>query len=257
MFAGLWCEADRAGRLEDRPRKLKAALLPYDDCDVDNLLGQLEKQGLIKRYAADGQHYIAVLEFAKHQNPHVREPASSIPAPVLHQTSTVQAPDSALNGHSPARLIPDSLLLIPDSLQEHEPYGSTNQQADPHASGLELVSGSEKPAAARASQKILDAYHAILPNCARIEVLGDKRLRQLQLADKQARKVCRDQNWVYDAEVFWSEFFTECSRDPWLRGDVPNPKNAQWKQSLMILIREEHFSKVMDAAIAEMRKAVA
>ena len=37
LFAGLWTVADRAGRLEERPKKLKAELLPYDDCDVESL----------------------------------------------------------------------------------------------------------------------------------------------------------------------------------------------------------------------------
>jgi len=28
LFAGLWCEADRAGRLKDRPKRLKVECLP-------------------------------------------------------------------------------------------------------------------------------------------------------------------------------------------------------------------------------------
>jgi hypothetical protein len=29
LFAGLWCIADREGRLEDRPKRIKAEVLPY------------------------------------------------------------------------------------------------------------------------------------------------------------------------------------------------------------------------------------
>jgi len=81
LFEGLWCEADREGRLEDRPRRLKAEILPYDDCDIERLLGQLSDRGFIERYYVGAERYIAIVNFAKHQNPHVREAESVIPAP--------------------------------------------------------------------------------------------------------------------------------------------------------------------------------
>lgn len=80
LFAGLWTIADREGRLEDRPKKIKAALLPYDDCDIDNLLTALHYAGFISRYVVDGQNYIQIINFAKHQNPHPKEALSIIPA---------------------------------------------------------------------------------------------------------------------------------------------------------------------------------
>lgn len=45
LFAGLWCLADREGRLEDRPKRIRAELLPYDMCDADSLLNQLQARG--------------------------------------------------------------------------------------------------------------------------------------------------------------------------------------------------------------------
>lgn len=120
LFAGLWCEADRAGRLEDRPKKIKAECLPYDECDIDSLLNQLVEKSFILRYEAEGKRYIQILMFAKHQNPHKNEAASSIPAPEEHHTSTVQGQSS--DGSAPA----DSYSLIPDppsqeEIEAHEP----------------------------------------------------------------------------------------------------------------------------------------
>lgn len=117
LFQGLWCIADREGRLEDRPKRIKAELLPYDNCDVDALLGDLNRLGFILRYAVDGQRFIQVVNFTKHQNPHVKEAASQIPAPYEHGASTVQA------GETPkqAGLIPDSGFPLPDTgLSESE-----------------------------------------------------------------------------------------------------------------------------------------
>lgn len=117
LFQGLWCVADREGRLADRPRKLKAEILPYDDCDVEAMLCMLSERGFIQRYQADGERFIQVVNFAKHQNPHIKESASSIPAPDKHSASTVQAPEIPER----AGLNPESPLLNPDSLLEDVP----------------------------------------------------------------------------------------------------------------------------------------
>lgn len=110
LFIGLWTIADREGRLKDRPKKIKAQVLPFDNCDVDKLLKKLHEKGFILRYCANSSRYIQIINFCKHQNPHIKEAASDIPAPDKHQTSTRQEQ----NKHTtdPA----DSLLLIPDSL---------------------------------------------------------------------------------------------------------------------------------------------
>lgn len=94
LFAGLWTEADRAGRLEDRPRRLKARLLPYDDCSVGELLTELASHGdppLIVRYEVDGHRYIAIPGWAEHQKPHQRELPSGIPEPTEHNLGSAQA----------------------------------------------------------------------------------------------------------------------------------------------------------------------
>ncbi|MTI83467.1 MAG: DnaD domain protein [Firmicutes bacterium] len=130
LFAGLWTIADREGRLEDRPKRIKAEVLPYDNCDINQLLNELQNHDFILRYQVDGDYYIQILNFSKHQNPHKNEAPSVIPEPKKTSenatsdtvpdnsgTSTVQAPDK----HSTDRA--DSLNMIPDSLNmipQHE-----------------------------------------------------------------------------------------------------------------------------------------
>lgn len=130
LFAALWCEADREGRMEDRPKRIKAECLPYDDCDADDLLSQLANGGFILRYEVGGNRFIQILNFAKHQNPHVKEAASIIPAPCEHSASTVQAPDKHDESLEVAGLIPSS--LIPSSLKERSasPVGDTPPAAE-------------------------------------------------------------------------------------------------------------------------------
>ena len=67
LFIGLFTQADRRGRLEDRPRRLKALLFPYDDIDIDPLLQDLHGGGFIIRYQVDSLSLIQIVSFEKHQ----------------------------------------------------------------------------------------------------------------------------------------------------------------------------------------------
>jgi hypothetical protein len=115
LYEGLWCLADREGRLEDRPTRIKVEVLPYDDCNVDTLLIELTKFKFINRYSVNGDNYIEILNFKKHQNPHIKEGESIIPTPVEHKTNTkrtrcrsgVKSPPSL----NPPSLNPESPFL--------------------------------------------------------------------------------------------------------------------------------------------------
>lgn len=98
LFVGLWTLADRNGRLEDRPRRIKAEVFPYDDCDVSAMLQDLAHgpDPMIRRYVVDDIGYIAVVKFAKHQRPHVSEPAGVIPPPDGTRTEPVRNPDGVV-----------------------------------------------------------------------------------------------------------------------------------------------------------------
>lgn len=120
LFAGLWCLADRAGRLEDRPKRIRAEVMPYDDGSVDEMLNELHKADFIMRYQAGEHKFIQIQNFAKHQNPHHREPESTIPPPVEDGGSKTQASDkpeasSRLTQDKPRTSRADSLNLIPDT----------------------------------------------------------------------------------------------------------------------------------------------
>ena len=92
LFIGLWTLADREGRIADRPKRIKAELFPYDDVDVDKLLGDLQEHGFIRRYTAQGVKCIQVVNFLKHQNPHKNEVESELPAEEMND-STQQGED--------------------------------------------------------------------------------------------------------------------------------------------------------------------
>lgn len=136
LFAGLWCHADRDGRLQDRPKKFKIEILPYDECDVDTLLNELWSHGMIVRYSIGEIKYIQILTFEKHQSPHHQEKIGSIQAPDLSQITLRYIPNvSTLNRSS--SLIPDSLNLIEDSL-------NLDSEGKPSPSSVRVI-GKKKP----------------------------------------------------------------------------------------------------------------
>jgi hypothetical protein len=100
LFIGLWTLADRHGRLQDRPKRIKAEVLPYDSADVARMLDRLSEAGFIVRYqvgvGSEGR-FIAIPGFATHQRINGREanadtrippPPSDLPDPPTPRSTT-------------------------------------------------------------------------------------------------------------------------------------------------------------------------
>jgi hypothetical protein len=67
LFIGLWCLSDKEGRLEDRPKRIKAELFPYDSIEIDQQLSRLQSAGFINRYEVGELKVIQIINFSKHQ----------------------------------------------------------------------------------------------------------------------------------------------------------------------------------------------
>lgn len=147
LFVGLWTLVDFNGNGHYRPKRIKAQLFPYDEIDVDQAFDNLERVGLVMRYGQDrgktgarpgqGQTLFNVVNFAKHQAPHIKEKraGTDIQQPGENaleslgkmrqhiekqqdpdKTGTNPDPDPVEVGAAPA----DSGFLIPDSCMEQE-----------------------------------------------------------------------------------------------------------------------------------------
>lgn len=143
-FAGLWLLADREGRLEDRPKRIKGELFPFDTFEAGPLLDELHNHGFIVRYRnADGS-FIQISKFLEHQNPHYSEKPSVIKPPALPESEASkprQLPDNdgddggGDSGSSPGKdppsrggrnpLNPESLIPDPGILNPERTVGAT------------------------------------------------------------------------------------------------------------------------------------
>lgn len=126
LFIGLWTLADYRGNLEWRSGKVKAQVLPYDNCDINKIAINLDKSGFIRFYSDGDRVFINIMNFTKHQNPHKNEKQAGSDIPeysesmrqvvdlstlTINRDLSRQEPEQ--DGTNPA----DSLLLIPDSLK--------------------------------------------------------------------------------------------------------------------------------------------
>ena len=117
LFIGLWTQADREGRLLDRPKRLKAEIFPYDNFDVEKGLRQLSEAGFILRYKVNVNvkdrvlapeqpknelAIIQVINFSKHQKiDKANEKESDLPAPIpvaYDKTTNSLSKDEERNG---------------------------------------------------------------------------------------------------------------------------------------------------------------
>ena len=164
LFEGLWVLADREGRIEDRPLRIKAEIFPYrEGLNIDEMLNWLQTNGFIRRYEARGKKCIVVCEFVKHQNPHKNESDSELPAPEGEGSNAEEIGRSTeIIGSARADSL-SSDSLNSDSL--FEPNGSVGK-----ADALPRCE----------TQSVVDLYHVTLPELPAVRVMSDARQKAVR-----------------------------------------------------------------------------
>lgn len=244
IFPGLWMLADRDGRLEDRPKRIKGELLTYDSVDVEPLLDELSRFGFIVRYEVDGQKYIQINKFSQHQSPHVREQASSIPAPPDAEQGTAKVvPNTTLGSAMSSPGSPESLFsdsLNPSSLNPDSPSSVPDGTvADDKAANQHCP-----------ATKIVDAYHRLMPDNPRCKVLNNSRKGAIKARWNEAAKLtCKPFGYatVQDGVAAWERFFATCAESPFLTGKAtPQPGKPPFVAGIDFLMSPEAFAKCLE-----------
>ena len=212
LFIGLWTLADREGRLEDRPVKIKMELFPADSVDIDSGLAALHSKGFIKRYQVEGKRYLQINAFAKHQNPHPKEAASVIPdsslATVVPEEVT-EITRQATEIPEPAGLIPSS--LIPSSLPPIKAFAQQAERFDEFWAEYPRKKGK-----AEAEKKWKrEKYNAIADQI---------------IADVKQRKTM-DWDWIRDGGQYIPYGSTYVNNKGWLDEMKQGPPPAEPKKS--------------------------
>jgi hypothetical protein len=246
LFIGLWTIADRAGRLLDRPKKIKMDIFPADDVDVDACLTGLANRGFVQRYEVGDKRIVQITNWEKHQNPHVKEAASTlpavghceqIPAPAQgeqgdktgqHGGSPVQAPEIPER----AGLIPDSLNLIPDT-------------------GLpSTTSPSSDDVRQCPAGTLVDLYHELMPQNPQVKVLNAARKGAIKARWLEAAKLdCQPFGYATRSAGIeaWRQFFTICSESRFLTGrSAPTPGKPPFVADIDFLFSASGFARTLE-----------
>lgn len=123
LFVTLPMMADREGRLEDRPARIKAQLFPFHDnvttATVEQMLAGLERVGKIIRYKVDGSPLIALNSWDQYQSPHHKEAQSRIPKPdSMHEPCMTHAQTMHESTIPPSPTPSPTPLASPNSVDE-------------------------------------------------------------------------------------------------------------------------------------------
>jgi hypothetical protein len=255
LFVGLWTLADRAGRLEDRPVRVKMELFPADDVNVNAGLDALSDKGFILRYEVAGCKYIQILAWDKHQVPHVRESASVIPGPT---TGTDKAmPEHNLGSAEPSPRSPDSLIpdsLIPDSREELE--------ASPPATAAPSPPAEPKgPAIAKVTEHAIETFNAsalvkgrggLLSTVSR-SVGRETRQAQVKRCLKTAQQIASEQSGSPEVgPEFWQGYWLAVGADDFHAGRQGGGKGHEnWVPCFEFLTRKEVMLKIYDRATGD------
>ena len=87
LFIGSWNFADDNGNLVRSSKKLKMQVFPGDHFDCETLINELIEQGLFLEYVVNGEKYLHIKGFDKHQR--IDKPQkSNIPVPKFAEHST-------------------------------------------------------------------------------------------------------------------------------------------------------------------------
>jgi hypothetical protein len=164
LFIGLWTLADKDGRLEDRPKRIKAGLFPYDSTDVEPLLAALATGDFIQRYKTDGHACISIRNFAKHQRPHPKETSYGLPPPPEPGTSTA-SPEVSRQGVDASRRVP---VVVGSGNGDGDGDGN-GSAPNPHSGGEEpdessppLAAPAPQPGQPWTLQDAVDAVHRVV-----------------------------------------------------------------------------------------------
>jgi len=160
LFAGLWTLADRDGRLEYRPRRIKGALFPYDNCDIEGLVQQLADRGFVVVYRAKGIDVLAIPTFSEHQRCHPDERTEGLPGPGDEPETRDFPGRNAKPGNPPADApdFPANCACIPSSCLP----SSSNPSTDCPPS--ETPKRRRSPATSAVSWSADAGWHGITPH---------------------------------------------------------------------------------------------
>lgn len=205
LFIGLWCLADREGRLLDIPKRIAIDIFPYEELEetVDKWLDLLA-QRWITRYEGDGKKCISVNAFTRHQKPHIHEKKSALPPPPKRPPVQCTANVGTLADQCTANVLPMYSQCSPEAEAEAEAVsgisGRTVLDLNQNVDDVEDIAHrmfKRHPNRERAGtlKTVMDAVVEVLADAVHPDSLATK-------LDRCHQQRCKSRGWTKDSGEF-------------------------------------------------------
>jgi hypothetical protein len=235
--------ADREGRLENRPGKIKGELFPFDAdvtaADVEVWLGMLESIDFIRRYSVDGVGVIAITNFHKHQHIHPRERPSTLPG--ISENSR-ELPDEPGKGSLFRAALSSLSSLSALTDKSFTPAGAVVGSLASASNPPQSINGS-KPNGTKAERthvaQVVDLYNEIMAppfRACKIVTPG----RRAAIGQRIANELPTLEHW--------RNYFAYVKQMPFLMGrEAPRPPYTKpFRGSLDWLCKPANYAKVLE-----------
>lgn len=232
-FVQMWTLADDEGRLRGNSRMLASLLFPYDDDApdlIDSWLAELDDEGCVIRYIADGSTYIQITNWLSHQK--IDKPSSS-KIPTFDGSSRILANPRESSCVDQGSRIKDQGSIV-----------------DADASTRRQRSAPDLPACP--FESIVGLYHEKLPELPGIRIMDEKRRDLIRgfwrwvltstKSDGQRRAHDADQalTWI-------GQYFERARLSDLIMGQVPrNDGSKPWKGDLEYLLSNRGKKRVIE-----------
>lgn len=211
LFIGMWTFADDIGIVRGNSAFLRSSIFPYDNITfekIDEALQELESIDVLQRVTHQGEKYIHIKNFLKHQT---------------------------INRPSTFRNIPNSdkhnLIELLDSMSTH---GAINEHSCTKVKVKEKEKEKVKDKDNTLPSKVFDLWASVFGS--RIKLLDATRKRNINNCAKQVEG--------FDKIESWELYFNRIKETPFLMGDG----SRGWKASFGWAIKPQNMMKVLEGS---------
>jgi hypothetical protein len=242
LFPGLWMMADRKGRMEDRPKRIKMEIFPADNLDVAELLDELENHGLIARYEVGGKGYILLPTMVNHQRFHTNESPSVLPPHPTLENDLDEQPEkprkkpSKTNKKSTCHHGDNHSALNAECLNAECLNAEEDIRATPEAAAAPAPISPAKPPCPH--QAIAEAYNRILPSLPNVREMNESRKKKLRTLWGKSKE--------RQSLEWWEDYFGQVAQSPFLLGEG----GKDWHAGFDWLIKPANMTKVLEGQYA-------
>jgi hypothetical protein len=253
LAAALLNHADDEGYFNANPGLVRAACSPLREPSVSihDSLNLLRKAGFIRvGVGSDGKRYGLIVTFDSHQR--INRPTASKIKLIGIVWEDSQQPHPQLTEDSP----PERNREGNGKEQGKDIIGSPTGESTKTEKPI-CLTNAKAERLSQVTTEAVEAFNAILgkPNgkLASVQLTNEVRQNQIKRCLQTARQICERQYGSSTITAkFWQEYFAECNRDPFKRGDGPySGAHENWRPDFEYLTRNEVMTALFDKAMSE------